>query len=62
MMTGICYSSVLYLRSGTWLFLLNPRFNDSDEEDTASASMLHNQRAQVHPVSSNGSAPSTTLR
>ncbi|XP_057546298.1 uncharacterized protein LOC130825202 isoform X2 [Amaranthus tricolor] len=35
--------------------------DDSDEEDTASASMLHNQRAQVHPVSSNGSAPSTTL-
>ncbi|KNA15844.1 hypothetical protein SOVF_094540 [Spinacia oleracea] len=33
---------------------------DSDEEDTASASMSHNRRVQAHPVSSNGSAPSCT--
>lgn len=31
---------------------------DSDEEDTASASISHNRRVQAHPVSSNGSAPS----
>ncbi|CAO2832121.1 unnamed protein product [Amaranthus hypochondriacus] len=34
---------------------------DSDEEDTASASMSHNQRVQPQNISSNGSAPSTTL-
>lgn len=33
---------------------------DSDEEDTASASMSHNRRVQAHPISSNGSDPSCT--
>lgn len=32
---------------------------DSDEEDTASASLSQNRRVQAHPVSSNGATPSS---
>lgn len=61
MRTGISYIPVQY--SGVMLALsLKLYFDDSDEEDTASASMSHNQRVQPQNISSNGSAPSTTLR